>query len=64
MQSKSKEIKAVKRCIVKRAIKNTIQVGLVVALMQAEEDVDRPKVYAFWGVVLTCVLVGLYFIIF
>ena len=39
MQSKSKEIKAVKRCIVKRAIKNTIQVGLVVALMQAEEDV-------------------------
>ena len=39
MQSKSKEIKAVKRCIVKRAIKNTIQVGLIVALMQAEEDV-------------------------
>ena len=39
MQSKSKEIKAVKRCIVKRAIKNTIQVGFLVALMQAEEDV-------------------------
>ena len=39
MQSKSKEIKDVKRCIVKRAIKNTIQVGLIVALMQAEEDV-------------------------
>ena len=39
MQSKSKEIKTVKRCIVKRAIKNTIQVGLLVALMQAEEDV-------------------------
>ena len=39
MQNKSKEIKTVKRCIVKRAIKNTIQVGLIVALMQAEEDV-------------------------
>ena len=39
MQSKSKKVKAVKRCIVKRAIKNTIQVGFIVALMQAEEDV-------------------------
>ena len=39
MQSKSKKVKAVKRCIVKRAIKNTIQVGFIVALMQAEKDV-------------------------
>ncbi len=39
MRDSSKEKQVIKRNILKRAVKTTVQVGLFMALIQAEEDV-------------------------